>query len=54
LNDVTYTVTAEEAGKENTVNPAIIKQLIDEAKKKVEKSPEAIVERKGLMAKGVA
>jgi hypothetical protein len=54
LNDVTYTVTAEEAGKENTVNPAIIKQLIDEAKKKVEKSPEAVVERKGLMAKGVA
>lgn len=54
LNDVTYTVTAEDAGKENTVSPAIIKQLIDEAKKKVEKSPEAIVERKGLMAKGVA
>jgi hypothetical protein len=54
LNDVTYTVTAEDAGKENTVSPAIIKQLIDEAKKKVKKSPEAIVERKGLMAKGVA
>ena len=54
LNDVTYTVTAEDAGKKNTVNPAIIKQLIDEAKKKVEKSPEAIVERKGLMAKGAA
>lgn len=54
LNDVMYTVTAEEAGKKNTVNPAIIKQLIDEAKKKVEKNPEAIVERKGLMAKGVA
>ncbi len=49
-----YTVTAEEAGKKNTVNPAIIKQLIDEAKKKVKKSPEAIVERKGLMAKGAA
>jgi predicted DNA-binding protein (UPF0251 family) len=54
LNDVMYIVTAEEAGKKNTVNPAIIKQLIDEAKKKVKKSPEAIVERKGLMAKGVA
>ena len=54
LNDVMYTVTAEDAGKKNTVNPEIIKQLIDEAKKKVEKSPEAIVERKGLMAKGVA
>jgi hypothetical protein len=54
LNDVTYTITAEDVAKKNTVNPAIIKQLIDEAKKKVEKSPEAIVERKGLMAKGVA
>ena len=54
LNDVMYTVTAEEAGKKNTVSPAIIKQLIDEAKKKVEKNPEAVVERKGLMAKGVA
>jgi len=54
LNDVTYTVTAEDAAKENTVNPEIIKQLIKEAKNKVEKSPEAIVERKGLMAKGVA
>jgi len=54
LNDVPYTVTAEDAAKENTVNPEIIKQLIKEAKNKVEKSPEAIVERKGLMAKGVA
>lgn len=54
LNDVTYTVTAEDAAKENTVNPEIIRQLIKEAKNKVEKSPEAIVERKGLMAKGVA
>ena len=54
LNDVPYTVTAEDAAKENSVSPAIIKQLIEEAKKKVEKSPEAVVERKGLMAKGVA
>jgi hypothetical protein len=54
LNDVTYIVTAEEAGKENTVSPLIIKQLIEEAKNKVEKSPEAVVERKGLMAKGAA
>ena len=54
LNDVTYKVTAEDVAKERTVSPAIIKQLIDEAKKKVEKSPEAVVERKGLMAKGVA
>jgi len=54
LNDVTYTVTAEDAANKNTVNPAIIKQLIKEAKNKVEKNPEAVVERKGLMAKGVA
>jgi len=54
LNDVPYTVTAEDAAKENTVNPEIIRQLIKEAKNKVEKSPEAIVERKGLMAKGAA
>jgi hypothetical protein len=54
LNDVSYKVTAEDAAKERTVSPAIIKQLIAEAKKMVEKSPEATVERKGLMAKGVA
>lgn len=54
LNDVSYKVSAEDAAKERTVNPAIIKQLINEAKSKVEKSPEAVVERKGLMAKGVA
>lgn len=54
LNDVSYKVSAEDAAKERTVSPAIIKQLIDEAKSKVEKSPEAVVERKGLMAKGVA
>lgn len=54
LNDVPYKMTAEEAGKENTVSPFIIKELIEEAKNKVEKNPEAIVERKGLMAKGAA
>lgn len=54
LNDVPYKVSAEDTAKERTVSPAIIKQLIDEAKSKVEKSPEAVVERKGLMAKGVA
>ena len=47
-------LAAEDAAKENTVNPEIIRQLIKEAKNKVEKSPEAIVERKGLMAKGAA
>ena len=54
LNDVPYKMTAEEAAKENRVSPSIIKELIEEAKNKVEKNPEAIVERKGLMAKGVA
>lgn len=54
LNDVSYKVTAEDVAKERTVSPTLIKQLIEEAKKKVEKSPEAVVERKGLMAKGVA
>ena len=54
LNDVKYKVSAEDVAKEKSVNPAIIKQLIAEAKQKVEKSPEAVVERKGLMAKGVA
>ena len=54
LNDVSYKVSAEDIAKERTVSPLIIKQLISEAKNKVEKSPEAVVERKGLMAKGVA
>jgi hypothetical protein len=54
LNDVKYKVSAEDVAKERSVSPAIIKQLIAEAKNKVEKSPEAVVERKGLMAKGVA
>jgi hypothetical protein len=54
LNDVSYRVSAEDTAKERTVSPTIIKQLIAEAKNKVETSPEAVVERKGLMAKGVA
>jgi len=54
LNDVPYNMTAEDVGKENRVSPSIIKELIEEAKNKIEKNPEAIVERKGLMAKGVA
>jgi hypothetical protein len=54
LNDVPYKMTAEEAAKENRVSPSIIKELIEEAKNKIEKNPEAIVERKGLMAKGAA
>lgn len=54
LNDVPYKMTAEESAKENRVSPSIIKELIEEAKNKVEKNPEAIVERKGLMAKGAA
>jgi len=54
LNDVPYSMTAEDVGKEDRVSPSIIKELIEEAKNKIEKNPEAIVERKGLMAKGVA
>ena len=54
LNDVPYKMTAEELAKENTVSPSIIKELIEEAKNKIEKNPEAIVERKGLMARGEA
>jgi hypothetical protein len=54
LNDVSYKVSAEDVAKGRSVSPTIIKQLIAEAKNKVEKSPEAVVERKGLMAKGAA
>ena len=54
LNDVPYHMTAEDVGKEDRVSPAIIRELIDEAKKKVETNPEAKIERKGLMAKGEA
>jgi hypothetical protein len=54
LNDVPYQMTAEDVGKENKVSPTIIRELINEAKKKVETNPEAKVERKGLMAKGEA
>jgi hypothetical protein len=54
LNDVPYSMTSEDVGKEDRVSPSIIRELIEEAKNKIEKNPEAIVERKGLMAKGVA
>lgn len=54
LNDVPYKMTAEEIGKENKVTPAILRDLIKEAKSKVESNPEAKVERKGLMARGEA
>lgn len=54
LNDIPYSMTAEDVGKEDRVSPSIIKELIEEAKNKIEKNPEAIVERKGLMAKGAA
>lgn len=54
MNDVPYKMTAEEMAEENTVSPSIIKELIREAKEKVEKNPEAKVERKGLMARGEA
>ena len=54
LNDVSYKMTAEELAKENSVSPSIIRELIREAKEKVESNPEAKVERKGLMARGEA
>lgn len=54
LNDVPYKMTAEDLAKENSVSPSIIKELIREAKEKVESNPEAKVERKGLMARGEA
>ena len=52
LNDVPYKMTAEELAKENSVSPSIIKELIREAKEKVESNPEVKIERKGLMARG--
>lgn len=54
LNDVPYKMTAEELAKENSVSPSIIKELIREAKEKVESNPEVKIERKGLMARGEA
>lgn len=54
LNDVPYKMTAEEVGKENKVSPTIIRDLLKEAKSKVESNPEAKIERKGLMARGEA
>lgn len=54
LNDVPYHMEAEDVGKEDRVSPTIIRELIDEAKKKTEANPEAKIERKGLMAKGEA
>ena len=54
LNNVPYSMTAEDVGKEDRVSPSIIKELIEEAKNKIEKNPEAKVERKGLMARGEA
>jgi len=54
LNDVPYKMTAEEVGKENRVSPTILRDLLKEAKSKVESNPEAKIERKGLMARGEA
>jgi hypothetical protein len=54
LNDVPYSLTAEDVGKEGMVSASVIKELIEEAKNKTEKNPEAKVERKGLMARGEA
>jgi hypothetical protein len=54
LNDVPYHMTAEDLSKKDKVSPSIIRELIKEAKEKVESNPEAKVERKGLMARGEA
>lgn len=54
LNDVPYKMTSEELSKETSVSPSIIRELIREAKSKVESNPEVKVERKGLMARGEA
>lgn len=54
LNDVSYHMNPEDIGKDKKINPSIIKELIKEAKEKVESNPEAIVERKGLMSRGAA
>lgn len=54
LNDVPYKMTAEEVGKENKVSPTILRDLLKEAKSKIESNPEAKIERKGLMARGEA
>lgn len=54
LNDVPYKMTSEELSKETSVSPSIIRELIKEAKSKVESNPEVKIERKGLMARGEA
>lgn len=54
LNDVPYHMTAEDLGKKDKVSPSIIRDLVKEAKSKVESNPAAKLERKGLMARGEA
>lgn len=52
LNDVDYSVSAEDVRKKNTVSPQLIRELVKEAKTKIEQTPAAVVERKGLMSRG--
>lgn len=55
LNDVPYTISAEEKNKKDRIDPRVIKELIDEMKKTVTANPETVVKKepaKGLMARG--
>lgn len=54
VNDVPYTVSYDDMAKKDTVDPRVIKEMIDEMKKNVASNPETIVKEqsKGLMARG--
>lgn len=55
LNDVPYTVSAEDRNKKERIDPRVIKELIDDMKKTVTANPETVVNKeppKGLMARG--
>lgn len=55
LNDVPYTVSAQDKASKDRIDPRAIKELIDEMKKNVKSNPETVVNKepaKGLMARG--
>jgi hypothetical protein len=57
LNDVSYVVSYEDKSKSETMDPRVIKQLIQEMKKNITTNPDVVVERKpskGLMSRGEA
>lgn len=57
LNDVPYIISYEDANKQETMDPRVIKQLIQEMKKNITENPDVVVERKpskGLMSRGEA